>query len=92
MAKKTKDELLTAINAIENMDADAQISLIEDITDTMDSFSQSEDWEKKYHELDETWKKKYKDRFFSSAADEPEDLTPPEPKKLTFADLFSTTD
>ncbi len=92
MAKKTKEELLNAINAIENMDADTQISLIEDITDTMDSLSNSEDWEKKYHELDDSWKKKYKDRFFSSAASEPEDLAPPEPKKLSFADLFSITD
>lgn len=92
MAKKTKEELLNAINAIEGIDADTQISLIEDITDTMDSLNSSEDWEQKYHDLDDSWKKKYKDRFFSSAGDDPEDLAPPEPKKLTFADLFSTTD
>lgn len=87
MAKKSKAELLDAINKLEGINEDAQISLIEDITDTIDE--SGEDWEKKYHELDDTWKKKYKDRFFSSAADEPEKFDEPERKPLSFDDLFT---
>lgn len=90
MAKKSKAELLDTVNKLEGIDEDTKISMIEDITDTMDSFSETEDWHQKYNELDESWKKKYKDRFFSSVGDEPEKLEPEEPKPLLFSDLFKT--
>lgn len=47
--------------------ADEDISLLEDMTDTYDDLSSKAtdgtDWEKKYYELDKTWRQKYVDRF-----------------------------
>ena len=89
MAVKTKDELLQTINSIEGLDEDVSIPLIEDISDTLDSFSDGTDWKTKYEENDAQWKKKYKDRFFSSPASEPDlDEDEPEKKTYTFESLF----
>lgn len=90
MAVKTKDELLQAINSIEGLAEDASISLIEDISDTMDSYSDATDWKSKYEENDAAWKKKYKERFFSSPKEEDELDTPDEPKTYSFEALFQT--
>lgn len=90
MAVKTKDELLASINSIEGISEDASISLIEDITDTMDSFSDQTDWKAKYEENDASWKKKYKERFFSSPASEPDVDTEEKPKSYSFEALFKT--
>ena len=51
--------------------SDEGISFLEDMTDTFNdletrSTKDSEDWEKKYHDLDETWKKRYQHRFYSN--------------------------
>ena len=68
MAVKTKDELLQSVKSVigESTD-DSAITLLEDITDTINDYDAKtkEDWKSKYEELDETWKKKYKDRFFN---------------------------
>lgn len=91
MAVKTKEELLNTIKGLENVDEDASIALIEDVSDTMDSFSNSEDWKTKYEENDAAWKKKYKDRFFnSSASSKDEEDEDEEPRTYTFEALFKT--
>lgn len=93
MAVKSKDELLASINSIEGLDEDVSISLIEDISDTMDSFSSQIDWKTKYEENDASWKKKYKERFFSSPAsnnDDDLDDDDDKPKTYTFEALFKT--
>lgn len=68
MAVKTKDEILQSVKSVigESTD-DSAITLLEDITDTINDYDAKtkEDWKSKYEELDETWKKKYKDRFFN---------------------------
>lgn len=68
MAVKTKDEILQSLRSIigESTDDNA-IELLEDITDTINDYDEKtkEDWKAKYDELDETWKKKYKERFFN---------------------------
>lgn len=68
MAVKTKDEILQSVKSIigESTD-DNVIELLEDITDTINDYDEKtkEDWKAKYDELDETWKKKYKERFFN---------------------------
>lgn len=96
MAVKTKDEILSAINDIE-MEDETKISMLEDITDTIDSLSniQSEDWKAKYEENDAMWKEKYRNRFFSGNNEKEEDFiieeddtTPPKP--MSFEDLFTT--
>lgn len=90
MAVKTKDELLSSINELEGIEDDRLIGLLEDIGDTFDSFSDGENWKKKYEENDAQWKQKYRDRFFNNTKDEPEELKPEEPKVLTFESLFKT--
>lgn len=99
MAVRTKIELLNQLNTIlgENRDDNA-LALIEDITDTMDSHSSSdnENWKQKYEDNDKAWRKKYSDRFFSNSDEEDDDKdssTDPESNgensPLTFDKLFS---
>lgn len=65
---RTKEEMLDKVNKYIGEDTSEEaIELIEDISDSYDSFSDPEDWKTKYEELDETWKKKYKERFFEGS-------------------------
>lgn len=101
MAIKTQEELLTSIRGLLADDtSDEAISLLEDVTDTLGSFSSTnndnEDWKKKYEENDKEWRQKYRDRFFNTGSSddksdgkfEPE--PEPEPAIRKFDDLFST--
>lgn len=73
MAKIKKAEWLDKFSAYVGDDTSEEaIALIEDVTDSWDD-EEKEDWEAKYHELDESWKKKYRDRFFDG---EPGGKTP----------------
>lgn len=96
MAVKTKDELMGAIRARIGEDkSDEAISLVEDISDTLDDIqskttSDGTDWKAKYEENDATWRQKYRDRFFSNPEtkeDETEDEGG-EIKTLTYDELF----
>ena len=98
MAIKTCDELLAGLRSIipEGSTSDAEISLIEDITDTINDYENktrdTTNWHDKYIENDNAWRQKYRDRFYNSGSDEDIDemLTPEEPEKkpLKFEDLF----
>lgn len=81
--------------------SDEGISFLEDMTDTYNDMEKrvngdGVDWEKKYKELDESWKKRYRHRFFSggdrgvpesvTAVDETEEYRPDE---VTVEDLFT---
>lgn len=89
MAKRTLEELTNMIKSkfTENP-TDDEISLLEDITDTYNSFSASNtddlsaklkeaedknaEWEQKYNDNDAMWRKKYIDRFEGKITDIPE--------------------
>ena len=89
MAKRTLEELTNMIKSkfTENP-TDDEISLLEDITDTYNSFSASNtddlsaklkeaedknaEWEQKYNDNDAMWRKKYIDRFEGKVTDIPE--------------------
>ena len=91
MAVSTKEDLVARISASfgENL-SDDNISLLEDLSDTIDSFSDKEDWKTKYEENDKTWRERYTSRFFSKEP-EPDPKPEPEPEpevKKTFSDLF----
>lgn len=90
MAIKTIEELMGAVRARVGEDtSDEAIAFVEDVSDTLVSLSNAEDWKKKYEENDAEWRKRYQDRFFNP--DKPNDHEPepdPEPKKLTFDELF----
>ena len=95
MAVLKKEEFLNRLKGLvgESTD-DENMSLLEDMTDTyndLESRASSEtNWEQKYKENDEAWRKKYRDRFFSSPAkeDPPEPTPDDEPKALSYNDLF----
>ena len=76
---RTKDEILSLIKERVGDDAsDEVISFIEDVTDTLNDFESrtgdNTEWERKYNELDASWRKKYKDRFFSKEVEDVDDI------------------
>ena len=97
---KSKSELLEAINKNFNGETtDEVISLIEDISDTLDDFEtktkDTSDWKAKYDELDKTWKEKYKARFFSSVEEkEKEEIDDKEidSSDITIEELFNESE
>lgn len=96
MAVVSKESLLEKIRDMigtENAESDDTISLLEDFSDTFDDLSsqvsKAGDYKKKYEENDAEWRKRYRDRFFSSAEDDDtEDHNDDEVEKKTFESLF----
>lgn len=92
MSVSTKEDLIARLTASfgENL-SDDNISLLEDLSDTIDSFSDTEDWKTKYEENDASWRKRYKERFEGKEDDshesEPEIEHYESPTK--FDDLFT---
>ena len=74
MAVLTRDEFFDRVQRVAGTDtSDDTLTFIEDMTDTYNSLEErangdGNDWEQRYHELDESWKEKYKKRFFSGGA------------------------
>lgn len=100
---KTKDEILEAIkNKLGEEISDEDITLLEDVTDTLNDYenkAKSEtntDWKAKYEENDKAWKKRYTDRFFNKEENDNDDVSTEiniegnDNKPHTFDDLFST--
>lgn len=79
--------------------SDESIAFVEDMTDTYNDLENRAngdgiDWEQRYKDLDESWKKKYQHRFFSAGGVSNQGNEPdPDPEdratKITFKDLFS---
>ena len=72
MSVLNREEFLTRLSERFSEDSsDEAIAFIEDMTDTYNDLEQRAngdgiDWEQRYHELDDSWKKRYTKRFFSS--------------------------
>ena len=96
MAVKTKEELMSAIRERIGEDkSDEAISLVEDISDTLDDIqnkvtNDGTDWRAKYEENDATWRQKYRDRFFSNPETKEDEMEDEggEIKTLTYDELF----
>lgn len=92
---KTKDEIIEKISAVIGEDNSEQaISLLEDVTDTLDDYEtrtkDSTDWKNKYEENDREWRQKYRERFLEKSDDEAEDeIAEDEPEALTYDALFT---
>ena len=89
MAVRTKEDLIANLTESfgENL-SDDNLALLEDVSDTIDSLGDAEDWKSKYEENDASWRKRYKDRFEGKTDDsELEVETYESPKK--FDDLFT---
>ena len=97
MAILKKEELLQAVQA-KLTDSDDDLTLLENITDTINELSSNdnENWKSKYEENDKQWRERYKARFSEPSAKQSveEKLTAPEapaePKSANFTvdDLF----
>ena len=101
MSIKSKEDLLNGAKAIfGDSETDEVLEFLGDITDTLDDYenkvNDKEDWKTKYEENDSNWRKKYKERFFSSNDTKPDDSLddlnePDEPESpKNFSDLFKT--
>lgn len=96
MAVLTRDEFFDRVQTIVGTDTtDESLAFIEDMTDTYNSLDErangdGTDWEQRYHDLDESWKEKYKKRFFSGGSSRViEDAKEVEKEKeVTYDDLF----
>ena len=90
----TKEEFLSKIKErIGENPTDEDISFVEDMTDTIDSLSQGDEWKKKFEENDAMWRKKYTERFFTpdkESEKEPEEKIDEE--EITIDDLFESED
>lgn len=95
MSIKTKDEILSSIREKFSEDtSDETLSFLEDVSDTLADFESRAkgdgiDWKAKAQEIDNNWRQKYRDRFFSNV-EEPDDIEPEfsEQKNMRFEDLF----
>lgn len=92
MAVSTKEDLVARLTTSfgENL-SDDNISLLEDLSDTIDSFSDTEDWKTKYEENDASWRKRYKERFEGKEDDNHESESENEhyESPTKFEDLFT---
>lgn len=101
MAVLSKEEFMNRLKERIGEDtSDEAVSFIEDMTDTFNdmetrtSGNSDEQWKQKYDELDKSWRKKYKDRFFNSETtpeqtkDAQEEDVKDDGEEKTFADLF----
>ena len=91
MAVKSKEDLIAAVGALfEDAASDAAISLLEDLTDTLDTLSDAEKWHQMYLDNDKEWREKYTSRFFDAPEKEPEEPEEPEESELkyTYEELF----
>lgn len=98
MGVRTREEILEAIRSRIGEDtSDESISLLEDITDTMEDYetrvADKTDWKNKYDELDATWRRKYIERFSGKTGEdiknEQEEQIKDDSEPRTFDELFT---
>ena len=97
-----KDEFFTKLHAkVGTSTSDEDIAFLEDMTDTYNDLEKRSNgdgvnWEQKYHELDESWKAKYRHRFFNgpevnnpNSRTKESDDNSPDPDTIQISDLFT---
>lgn len=71
MSILSRDDYFSALHTMVGDDtSDEAITFIENMTDTYNDMEtrangDGEDWKQKYYALDDSWKKRYRHRFFS---------------------------
>lgn len=89
MAVVERDALIQRITSVlSDPESDDSLSLIEDVTDTLEA-GLSDDWKTKYEENDAAWRKRYKERFLKKPDNEPEIEDDEKEEKKTYDDLFT---
>lgn len=100
MAIRTREEILESIrNIVGDSTDDNTLQVLEDVTDTFTDFenktANQTDWEAKYKENDEGWRKKYAERFYTGDPSVPPInnepvIDEPDNKPTRFEELFTT--
>ena len=100
MAIRSREEILESIrNIVGDRTDDNTLQVLEDVTDTFTDFenktANQTDWEAKYKENDEGWRKKYAERFYTGDPSVPPknnepDIDDPDNKPTRFEELFKT--
>lgn len=101
MAIKNASEIMEKLRGYLGEDvSDEALAFVEDVSDTLEDFTRRvadvTDWESKYNQLDEEWRKRYRDRFFQSDAedkdgsfiDDVNDVEEQQEEPTTFEELF----
>jgi thiamine pyrophosphate-dependent acetolactate synthase large subunit-like protein len=96
MAKLTKEQYLSKLQSLIGEDtSDDALAIVEDFTDTYNEMESAitndgPNWEQKFKENDEAWRKKYRERFFSGQPQEEQHEEEQEEKEktITIDDLF----
>lgn len=90
MAKQTREQIFQSIRDALGEESEAAVTIIENISDSFPTSTDGVDWEKRYRENDQAWRKRYTDRFMGVKPENEDDYRPePEQKpKKSFADLF----
>lgn len=97
----SKEDFITRISErLGDDNSDEALALIEDATDTLNDYeerlstSDNDDWKSKYDELDASWRKRYRERFFTGRTPEEvkeeqeQDVKDDPNEDVTFDDLF----
>ena len=94
MARLNKEDFTKAITTVigDRSDEDS-VKFIEDMTDTYNGLEADKnvsvtEWEQKYNVLNETWSKRYKDRFSETIVENKEQKKD-EASPTSFDDLFT---
>ena len=100
MAIRTREEILESIrNIVGDSTDDNTLQVLEDVTDTFTAFedktANQADWEAKYKENDEGWRKKYAERFYTGDPSVPPInnepvIDEPDGRPTRFEELFTT--
>lgn len=108
MAKLNREQFLEAIQArIGDDTSDVAMQFVEDMTDTFDGFSTNDSAQRiseleqqlstaksEKDELDNSWRKRYRDRFFSGVEEDklPSEVKDPEPVEPDRATTIQVND
>lgn len=70
-----RDQVLDLLkNHFADDDSDQVLQLMDGVADIFDKQKKdNNDWKQKYEDLDKSWRKKYKDRFFSKQEEDDQD-------------------
>lgn len=100
MAVRTREEILESIrNIVGDSTDDNTLQVLEDVTDTFTDFenktANQTDWEARYKENDEGWRKKYAERFYTGDPSVPPKnndtvIYESDDKPTRFEELFTT--
>lgn len=98
MAVLSKEEFFERLHSMLGDDVSEEaITFLEDMTDTYNDLMQKiegdgTDWKKKYDELDESWKHRYRHRFFTGESapitTDTAETQVLEPDEISIEDLF----